>query len=399
MKDCEPWSDHPVLHGPGVDLSSLIGFTLRMDGAEMFRNDEYLVYSFSSCFAAGGMIQDVLMYKYPICVLAEREVESDALLSAANAAIADLVAWSFGLAEAGIMPTAGFYGEELSGFRKRFAGEQIAGRWRGAYFSTKADLKARKQMHRFTRYYRCTQLCDQCMAEQFKGTSRHLHYTNMAEDAGYSMSKISHNLYLNMDASNLSPWRNVRGWRLETCSWDLLHNVYLGVGRDFFASVLRILFIQGHFRDFGNDESVVLKKITLEMRQCYREHGLFGQVSRICCFGCLFSRVECGFGLPRLYLPRRKLTLANLHTWGNEDYAELGSKFKAAHVKIMLWWLAKKTQIITDESDGEDTYCFCCVTKLSGESLRSLFPRWLSEHEIYFGVVFSAGFTKRRTTC
>ncbi|CAJ1329636.1 unnamed protein product, partial [Effrenium voratum] len=57
--------------------------------------------------------------------------------------------------------------------------------------------------------------------------------------------------------------------------------------------------------------------------------------------------------LDRLYLPRRKLTLANLHTWGNEDYAELGSKFKAAHVKIMLWWLAKKTQIITDESDGE----------------------------------------------
>ncbi|CAJ1430526.1 unnamed protein product [Effrenium voratum] len=57
--------------------------------------------------------------------------------------------------------------------------------------------------------------------------------------------------------------------------------------------------------------------------------------------------------LDRLYLPRRKLTLANLHTWGNEDYAELGSKFKAAHVKIMLWWLAKKTQIITDESDGD----------------------------------------------
>lgn len=34
--------------------------------------------------------------------------------------------------------------------------------------------------------------------------------------------------------------------------------------------------------------------------------------------------------------------MANLG--GEDGYAELGSKFKASHVKVIIWWLAKESQ-------------------------------------------------------
>lgn len=48
----------------------------------------------------------------------------------------------------------------------------------------------------------------------------------------------------------------------------------------------------------------------------------------------------------RLYLPRKPtLSRADL---GDGDYAELSSRFKACHVKIMIYWLATKTQQCAD---------------------------------------------------
>lgn len=56
----------------------------------------------------------------------------------------------------------------------------------------------------------------------------------------------------------------------------------------------------------------------------------------------------------RLYIPKRRLTVANLNSFGTEDYAELGSRFKGAHCKRMVWWMAKKCQQINDSRGGED---------------------------------------------
>ena len=44
----------------------------------------------------------------------------------------------------------------------------------------------------------------------------------------------------------------------------------------------------------------------------------------------------------RFYLPAKPmLTEANL---GGADYAELGGRFKAAHVKLLIWWVTRKSQ-------------------------------------------------------
>ena len=48
----------------------------------------------------------------------------------------------------------------------------------------------------------------------------------------------------------------------------------------------------------------------------------------------------------RLYLPRKPtLTETSL---SDKDYCELSTKFKACHIKIMVFWVAKKTREVAD---------------------------------------------------
>lgn len=44
----------------------------------------------------------------------------------------------------------------------------------------------------------------------------------------------------------------------------------------------------------------------------------------------------------RFYLPRRTLTTTNCQF--TRDYPEVGTKFKAAHIKVMCWWIAYKVE-------------------------------------------------------
>lgn len=67
---------------------------------------------------------------------------------------------------------------------------------------------------------------------------------------------------------------------------------------------------------------------------------------------------------PRFYMPKKPvLTEANL---GKDDYAQLGSRFKASHVKLIVFWLAKKTQKCSDEAPNDaakmNTIIFLCFS-------------------------------------
>ena len=53
--------------------------------------------------------------------------------------------------------------------------------------------------------------------------------------------------------------------------------------------------------------------------------------------------------VPRFYLPVKPcLTCANLG--GVDGFAELGTRFKASHVKRIIWWLARETQEFADHN-------------------------------------------------
>ena len=56
----------------------------------------------------------------------------------------------------------------------------------------------------------------------------------------------------------------------------------------------------------------------------------------------------------RLYLPRKPtLTETSL---SDKDYCELSTKYKACHVKIMVFWVAKKTQEVADSNPQDSRW-------------------------------------------
>lgn len=69
VKTLGAWRDHPVLAG---SLDHLIGFTFHVDGAQMYREDEFMVWSFNSCFAECGLIKDILAFQFPFAIVPAR---------------------------------------------------------------------------------------------------------------------------------------------------------------------------------------------------------------------------------------------------------------------------------------------------------------------------------------
>lgn len=74
IKTLPPWATHPCLCFG--DLSKTIAVQLHADGAEMFRDDEYYCFSWSSAFSSfSGLISDVMLTRFPIMIVAERHMQ------------------------------------------------------------------------------------------------------------------------------------------------------------------------------------------------------------------------------------------------------------------------------------------------------------------------------------
>ena len=78
IKTLDDWKRHGVVHNMSNDkLRKLIPVNIHRDGAEVFTDNEYFVWSWSSTFAEFGQTtKDVLMKKYPIAIVAESEMQN-----------------------------------------------------------------------------------------------------------------------------------------------------------------------------------------------------------------------------------------------------------------------------------------------------------------------------------
>ena len=66
-----------MLLDPEVDLTRLVPLCIHGDGAVMKRDDEVFVWSISSFFGSMGSVKDVLLFKYPLCIIPERLMRSE----------------------------------------------------------------------------------------------------------------------------------------------------------------------------------------------------------------------------------------------------------------------------------------------------------------------------------
>ena len=69
------WQHHSVLHSMSdTELRRAIPCSIHVDGAEMYRDSEFTVWSWSSNLGIYGMWKDVLVQKYVIGIIPNHEM-------------------------------------------------------------------------------------------------------------------------------------------------------------------------------------------------------------------------------------------------------------------------------------------------------------------------------------
>ena len=95
---------------------------------------------------------------------------------------------------------------------------------------------------------------------------------NFGLGAAWPMTRLTHEAYLDREANHLSPFTSITGWKLETCAWDWMHNVYLGCGRDLFAGALRVLIAKNAW-PVSDEWDTILHAVHMEMHETCAKHG------------------------------------------------------------------------------------------------------------------------------
>lgn len=115
-------------------------------------------------------------------------------------------------------------------------------------------------------------LCDSCLAAVGKGVAESMSARNFGPGAAWPMTRLTHEAYLDREANRLSPFTSITGWKLETCAWDWMHNVYLGCGRDLFAGALRVLIAKNVW-PVSDEWDTILHTVHMEMHETCAKHG------------------------------------------------------------------------------------------------------------------------------
>jgi hypothetical protein len=223
--------------------------------------------------------------------------------------IIEFIKWNIEVMMAGVHPSVGFKGAPLSPERAARAGQPLAGGWRCAYYGNQADCKEKVKQHMLSRHWQCNFMCDRCLA------ARHIEAVNpynFSPDAGWMSLLVDHWMYLrSTDQDSLSPWAQVPGWRADRLLDDLLHNMWLGWGKDLVGQVL--------FERACEYDDV--------------EAGL-ADLSRKCKKWFSDKKINTCF---------KPFTLATVGVSKAKDYPTLETKAKAAKTKLLFLWLCSTT--------------------------------------------------------
>ena len=219
-----------------AEVKHTVGFLIHHDGCEIHNATEFETWNMRSVHASKGSVYDRVIN----LVMIEKSMMHDEQLT--QTIIAKFFAWSFSWALVKLFPTRGFQGEAFergSHRAQRAANEDFLadGIWGATCVGFESDNKARAAANDFDRYYRCTHLCDICLACQpFKKADKRMTYQNFNPDAPWRLSEFHHDFYTMV--SKPSPWFEL-GLTIEMVYFDIAHNLYLGKGGDACPSWLR----------------------------------------------------------------------------------------------------------------------------------------------------------------
>ena len=203
-----------------------------------------------------------------------------------------------------------------------------------AYFCCRFDHKARYEANFFDRYYSCKYICEVCAAT--RATSKGfdaLMYCDFNRDAARRLTRISNDEY-GSTCREISPWSHLEGWTVRSATHDLMHTLYLGIGRDLVPSLLAD-WVDLKLLGAGGPETQ-LATLSREMRLKFKQEQRLGN------FGVVLMFPFPLLALNRLRISVRKMSFTVKNTRLNKKYPELSRGWKASHVKMVLWFMSKK---------------------------------------------------------
>lgn len=227
--------------------------------------------------------------------------------------LAEFYEWCYNVWETRTLPSHGFYKENLAkvfpnSMRAKNAGKAIMGPWIPIYVATKSDGKARVEMHKMKRWWKCTKLCDGCGAvNPGRNTDPNLTWMDFNLNAGWKGTILSHEDYMANDVA--STFSRIPGWNFRLLLRDHAHMDPLGYGRDIGAGIIKSLHKRGELE--GADLDCQLRILSKAMRKAKP-----GKLS------CYLTKAACG--------------LDNMY-----ECPAFSSNIKAKRVEIMNKYLCK----------------------------------------------------------
>ena len=282
---------------------SLIPVFVHMDGGEVFKGTELLIWSWNSALCFDKSSWDCRHYL--TCI------PGDIVIAETIEDMVTYLEWNFTIMLSGVHPEKDFGNIDFSDSRSNLAKTPLAGGWACAFAGCLHDLKEQIRQHRYERNYMANFFCDKCLA------NKHLPMGNGYDfrvGAGWKTMLLSHSHYLATHlGSDRSPWAQVRGWSIFRCREDLLHNAYLGWGKDVAGQLIFDLSYQHGAGANMNDNLAMLQT---ECAAYFKTVGL------------------------RVSLKRWSTATISWSSWN--DYPTLETRMKAAVAKHVLLWACQK---------------------------------------------------------
>ena len=306
---------HIALQGASDEkLSKMLPIVWHMDGFEVHSNAEHYAWSCESILSSS----DLWECKLPVAIIPHRRMQLKQTRKKVFKVMAEFIGFVMRIWCIGLLPPLGFYNESLH-HRALEPNTEIARGWTTAFAGLKGDAKARREMHNYKRHYNSTFLCEDCLACQwFKNAPKHLYYGDFGDGAFHKKTRISHDVYVASELQ-LTPWLSVPGWHKSLNYRDLLHDVWIGFGKDVAASSINECLKEKLFGEGSTDRC--LKRLTIIRDRWCKKQG----ISKV-----PLAFTQCNCGLPGTSTGGEK----------KKKYAELSSQFKGMHVKVICKFLA-----------------------------------------------------------
>jgi len=227
------FKDHPVLRESLGQLCFMIPILLFYDGADIFRDKEFLWWLWSSAVSDSNDWD----CEFPLLCIDHACIRSAETLRLVMKRVTEWIKWNLAILRKGTGPDKGFHGEPLkTSSMKFFANKCLAGPFRACFAGATGDYKSRMEWMGFSRYYLCRFLCECCLAQSptVKANKFFTCY-DFTYNANWTHTMITTKQLQETEDHEL-PLCTLEGYNNELYHRDVMHTKLLGDAKDSLAS-------------------------------------------------------------------------------------------------------------------------------------------------------------------